>query len=234
MGAVVLRATNVRKEFFRKSRESARNFDAVQTCSLALHEGEIVACIGRSGSGKTTLLNMLGGLLEPTEGTVEFLGQDLYALPDSELSQLRNRAIGVVPQGQAPIHSLTVLQNAMLPALLYGQDAGLEKRAADMLAQLSIGALAESYPAELSGGELRRMALARALVMQPKLVLADEPTGDLDKESTNLVLEVLAQAANQGAAVFLVTHDAQVEEKAHRVVEMDAGVLTERTGQERG
>ena len=232
LGNVILEAHDVRKQFFRKGRDSARDFDAVKSCNLALSAGEFVALMGRSGSGKSTLLNMLAGLLEPTDGSVLLhdpstaVVQDVYALSDGELSALRNRFIGVVPQGQTALHSLTVVQNVMLPLLMYGKDDTAEQRALNLLEKLGIHDLADSYPRELSGGELRRMAIARALMNEPALILADEPTSDLDDENTATALRLLREAADEGAAVLVVTHESDVTAYTDRVLRMSAGELS--------
>ena len=181
--------------------------------------------MGRSGGGKSTLLNMLGGLLEPSEGTVALAGSDLYALSDDELSRVRNERIGVVPQGQTPLHSLTVVQNVTLPYLMYRADDGVEARALKLLESLGIRQLADSYPSELSGGEMRRMAIARALICNPAVVLADEPTSDLDDENTQIVLQKLRDVANAGTAVLVATHDAAAIPFADRVIRIDGGHL---------
>lgn len=214
------------KAFFRKTRESAQDFYAVRPTSLSLASGEMVVLKGRSGSGKSTLLNMMAGLLVPSEGFVTLDGVDLYELSDVELSKLRNGSIGVVPQGQTAIHSLTVVQNVMLPHLMYRDDGGCEKRALELLGQLGVRELADSYPSELSGGELRRMAIARALMCEPAVVFADEPTGDLDDENTAVVLQVLRDCADSGAAVMVVTHEQVAESYADRILRMDAGVVS--------
>ena len=221
----ILEARDVSKKFFRKTRESAQYFDAVCPTTLALHPGELVVLKGRSGSGKSTLLNMMAGLLEPSEGTVELGDVDLYALPDTQLSQVRNESIGVIPQGHTLIHSLTAVQNVTLPYLMYRADDGIEARALELLDMLGMRGLADSYPSELSGGEVRRVAVARALVCTPAVILADEPTGDLDDENTSVVLQALRDAADAGAAVLLVTHEQAADSYADRVLRLDAGEL---------
>ena len=247
-GEVVLEARGACKRYFRAGRSSGRTFDAVAPLDLVLRSGELVACMGRSGSGKTTLLNMLAGLLAPTEGTVLLGGQDLYALDDVTLSRLRNEHIGVIPQGQTVLHSLTVIENVTLPDGLYRrQDAegmgrpsdvfgvgewrslgsmGAEDRAMWLLGRMGIDELADSYPSELSGGELRRIAIARSLVLMPRVVLADEPTSDLDDETTQTVLKMLREVADGGATVFVVTHESDVASYADRTVRMSVGTLT--------
>ncbi len=220
-------ATDVRKQYFRASRTSARTFDAVAPTTLTLAPGELVVCMGRSGSGKSTLLNMLCGLTAPTEGTVALGDRELYGLSDEALSRLRNERFGVVPQGQTTLHTLTVLENVTLPHGLYGAADSVEPRAIELLARMGIEELAESFPRELSGGELRRVTIARALVGEPDLVFADEPTSDLDDETTALILGLLREVADVGRTVFVVTHEAEASRVADRVLRMDAGVLSD-------
>ena len=221
----MLVAQGVTKKFFRKGREEAQWFDAVSGVDVSLAPGEFVVLMGRSGGGKSTLLNMLAGLLAPNEGCVQLNGQDLYALSDDELSRLRNEYIGVVPQGQTPLHSLTVVQNVTLPYLMYRADDGVEARAFELLESLGIRHLADSYPSELSGGEMRRMAIARALVCNPAVVLADEPTSDLDDENTRIVLQKLRDVADAGAAVLVATHDQAAMPFADRTLRIDGGKM---------
>ena len=221
----MLVAQGVTKKFFRKGREEAQWFDAVSGVDVSLAPGEFVVLMGRSGGGKSTLLNMLAGLLAPNEGCVQLNGQDLYALSDDELSRLRNEHIGVVPQGQTPLYSLTVVQNVTLPYLMYRADDGVEARAFELLESLGIRHLADSYPSELSGGEMRRMAIARALVCNPAVVLADEPTSDLDDENTRIVLRKLRDVADAGAAVLVATHDQAAIPFADRTLRIDGGKM---------
>lgn len=222
MADFVLDAQGVRKQYFRKGRDSARYFDAVPPTSVELASGELLEVVGRSGSGKTTLLSMLAGLLEPSEGTVLLDGQDLYALDDATRSKLRNERFGVVPQGHTPLFDLTVLQNVCLPYTMYNDSGDVESRALDLLATFGIEELSECNPSELSGGELRRMAVARALICEPDIVFADEPTGDLDDQSTEVVLQALRKVADDGAAVFLVTHEQAAHAYADRTMNMGA------------
>ena len=225
MGDVRIQAFQASKKFFRKGRDSAQYFDAVAPCDLQLMAGELVVLKGRSGSGKSTLLNMLAGLLAPSEGTVKLDGQDLYALDDGALSKLRNGRIGVIPQGHTALHSLSVVQNVTMTYLMYREDDEVEARAMDLLETLGIRGLADCFPSELSGGEMRRMAVARALICEPDVILADEPTGDLDDENTDNVLGLLRAKADEGACVLLVTHEQSADDRADRIIRMDAGVL---------
>lgn len=223
---MTIRAENISKRYFRKTGQ-ANYFEAVKPLSLTLEEGAVTVLMGRSGGGKTTLLHMLAGLLTPTGGKVWLGDTDLYALPDARLSRLRGEKIGVVPQGRSAIDTLTVLENVLLPGQLRGQPKGRET-ALQWLEALEIGQLADTRPAALSGGELRRAAIARTMTQDPQVILADEPTGDLDDASTGLVLALLRKAAHeQGKTVFLVTHESDALRYADRAYRMDGGVLTE-------
>ena len=218
-------AEQVSRQFFRTTKQS-NVFLAVKETSLTLEPGQLVAITGRSGSGKSTLLNMMAGLLEPTAGRIWLDDTELYALDDRKRSRLRNQSFGIIPQGQTGLSSLTVLENVKLPFLLYGENAP-EDRALAMLEEVGIGGLATTFPSELSGGEMRRLAIARALIREPGIILADEPTGDLDDENTKTVLTLLRQAADRGAAILLVTHEGEALPYADRVYRMDDGILKE-------
>lgn len=223
---MVIRAEKIKKEFLRKSKNS-NVFTAVEPLDFELKEGELVVVTGRSGSGKSTLLNMLSGLLEQTEGKIFVDDRELYSMSDDELSKFRNENFGFIPQGQSAIGSLTVLENVLLPFSLYGDSMGKEDRARKLLERFGIGDLAEVMPSELSGGELRRMAIARALVREPKVVFADEPTGDLDDENTQIVLDCLREISESGTCVLLVTHESAALPYADRCFRMSGGVLSE-------
>ena len=218
-------ADNISKRYFRKT-GSAHYFYAVRPVSLDIAAGEVFILMGRSGSGKTTLLNMLCGLLAPDSGRVLADETDLYSLTDKELSRLRGERFGVVPQARSAVDTLTVLENILLPARLYGSDlaAGAVQ---PWMERLGIEKLADARPPELSGGELRRMAIVRALAQSPACLFADEPTGDLDDENTVLVLSALqAYAHEAGKTVFLVTHENDALRYADRVCRMDHGQLS--------
>ena len=230
-----LYAKEVKKVFARRGRGG--EFCVLFPADLTLTAGKLVEITGRSGSGKSTLLQILGGLLQPTAGQVLLDDIALYTLGDGALSRLRNHHIGVIPQGHTALRSLSVAENVMLPARLYqksgagekgdtspGEDA-LKARAVELLDMVGIGDLAEEEPTQLSGGELRRVAIARSLMQQPEVLLADEPTGDLDDENTQRVLKLLRQYADDGAAVLLVTHEGTAAAYADEVYEMSAGVL---------
>ena len=224
---MILKADKVRKEFLRENRSAGTNcFAAVTETDLALESGTLTVLTGRSGSGKSTLLNMLCGLSQPTGGRILLDDTDIYAQTDAALSRLRNEKFGVIPQGQTALHSLTVLENILLPFSLYGKSPDTAY-AETLLSRLDISALRDAKPAELSGGELRRMAIARAAVTKPAFLFADEPTGDLDDENTETVFRFLRESADGGASVLIVTHESGAAAYADRRFRMSAGVLTE-------
>ena len=168
---------------------------------------------------------MLAGILTPTAGHVGVEGTDLYALRDEERSRLRNARIGLVPQGNTALRALTVLDNVLLPSVLYSRDEAPAARGRELLTTVGLADLAEAKPTELSGGELRRMAIARALLMEPSIVLADEPTAGLDSANATAVLTLLRDAANAGAAVLVVSHEADARHFADRGYTMEDGRL---------
>lgn len=222
-------AENISKRYFRKT-GAANYFYAVQPVTLEIVPGGVTVLTGRSGSGKTTLLNMLSGLLAPTEGRVWFDHTDLYALDDKSRSRLRSGKIGIVPQGRSAVGTLTVLENILLPARLCGRDLP-EAAAEQWMERLGIAHLRDARPAELSGGELRRMAIVRALAQEPDVLFADEPTGDLDDGNTALVLSAFQGFAHgQEKAVFIVTHENDAFRYADCICRMNSGQLTASAG----
>lgn len=221
---MIIEATGVSKEFAR-ARGGKRVFTAVHPLDFGLDERQLTVISGHSGSGKSTLLTMLAGILTPTAGHVHVDGTDLYALRDEERSRLRNARIGLVPQGNTALRALTVLDNVLLPSVLYSRDEAPAARGRELLTTVGLADLAEAKPTELSGGELRRMAIARALLMEPSIVLADEPTAGLDSANATAVLTLLRDAANAGAAVLVVSHEAEARHFADRSYTMEDGHL---------
>lgn len=222
---MLIEATDLTKEFPR-ARAGGRLFTAVHPLDLTLDEGQLTVITGHSGSGKSTLLNMLAGMLPPTGGTVCLGGIDLYAMREEEGARLRNERIGFIPQGHAALRSLTVLENVLLPSVLYGAGRPPRERAEELLSAVGLSELADARPNELSGGELRRVGVARALLMSPAVVLADEPTAGLDAESAAGVLRLLREAADPGATVLIVTHESEALSYADRTFAMDGGHLS--------
>jgi putative ABC transport system ATP-binding protein len=199
---------------------------ALDSVSARIERGSFVAVVGRSGSGKSTLLNLIGCLDFPTSGRILLDGSDTSALDDRAQSWLRNRTIGFLFQSFNLIPQMTVRENVET-ALLYGDrpEAEWRERSEALLARLGILERASHKPAELSGGEAQRAALARALVNQPELVLADEPTGNLDTRTGEEVLELLMEIPAGGKTLVLVTHDAAIAGRADRVLTLKDGKL---------
>lgn len=223
---MIIEATGLTKEFAR-ARGGKRLFTAVHPLDIGLEERQLTLVSGHSGSGKSTLANMLAGILTPTAGHVRLDGTDLYSLRDEELSRLRNERIGLIPQGHTALRALTVLDNVLLPSILYAKAEAPVDRARELLAAVGLDDLADAAPTELSGGELRRMAIARALLMDPAIVLADEPTAGLDSANATAVLTLLRDAADRGTAVLVVSHEAEAQRFADLSYVMEDGHLRE-------
>ncbi|MDR0842199.1 MAG: ABC transporter ATP-binding protein [Acidobacteriota bacterium] len=197
----------------------------VRNVNLSLAAGEFVCVTGRSGSGKSTLFNMVAGLLRPTSGSVVFEGRDIFTLDDRNASLLRNSKIGYVSQGANLLANLSVLDNVRLPFFLAGRDGDATAKASALLGRIGLSHLATSRPGEISGGETRRAAIARALVNEPPLVIADEPTGDLDPENSAAIMELFGEIARKGTAVLFVTHDPAAAASADRAYRMEHASL---------
>ena len=219
-----LRAEKISRDFLRYSAKDGY-FTAVVETDFTLAAGTLTAVTGRSGSGKSTLLHILGGLMKPVTGCVLLDETDIYALGEAERDALRRCHIGIAPQRLMSLAALTVRENILLPALLTGQEETAAVRADVLMERLGIRKLASVTPSELSGGELRRVTIARALVMQPGILLADEPTGDLDEENTRSVLRLLRETADAGTAVLLVTHEREAAAYADAAYTMTVGKL---------
>jgi putative ABC transport system ATP-binding protein len=222
---VLLRIDNVSKRF-RLGRESVTALDEV---SLEVEAGEFVGLVGPSGSGKSTLLHLAGGLDRPDEGRVLVNGRDVAALSVAERARLRRREVGFVFQFFHLIPTLTVAENVGLPLVLDGVRR-IDPIVSTAITRVGLAERARHLPAELSGGEMQRAAIARAVVNQPRLILADEPTGNLDSATGAAVLEVLAeQVLSAGAALVLVTHDPSAAARAGRILHLRDGRLEETT-----
>ena len=203
--------------------KKGRRITALDGVSFTPVAGELTLITGRSGSGKTTLINTLAGLLAPAEGQVCYDDTDIYRINDKQLSAFRCKNIGYIPQGASALADLTVMQNILLPSALAGTDKAAY--AEQLVKTLGLEGLCRSYPDELSGGELRRLAAARALINSPSVIFADEPTNDLDSENARVMLELLKTQAENGAAVIAVTHDSTALAYADSLYSIDGGRL---------
>jgi putative ABC transport system ATP-binding protein len=200
--------------------------DALKNVSLTVDSGELVAITGPSGSGKSTLLHLMGGLDRPSSGTVRIHGQDLSMLGDDALTHLRRDRIGFVFQFFNLLPTLSALENVMLPSLLAGRASkDVREKAERQLGAVGLAKRKGHRPDQLSGGEMQRVAIARALVEDPPLLLADEPTGNLDTRTGDEVLELLVGTADQKRAVVLVTHDARIASRAQRILSICDGLI---------
>ena len=197
--------------------------------TLTLDRGQAVAVMGPSGSGKSTLLHLLGTLDRPTGGTLKLDGQDPFALTEPELAAFRNRRIGFIFQDHQLLPQCSVLENVLIPTLVgEGDPAAFRKRARHLLERVGLAERLDHRPAELSGGERQRTAIARALIRQPMLVLADEPTGNLDRRAAQSVGSLLLDLCQQeGTILIVVTHSAELAAQMPRRVQLNEGVLEE-------
>lgn len=239
---LVVNLKNVTREFKRKNRK----FIAVDNVNFSLKAGDFVAIVGKSGNGKSTLLNMIAGLLKPTRGNVTIFGCNisLPSISDEQISAIRTKNIGFVTQSQTLLANLNVINNVILPVKIFDASskrigdlaeklhpedcANVTSFAMDLLKRLNVDDLAHCYPRELSGGEMRRVMIARSLINNPRLLLLDEPTGDLDSQNTQTVVSLLRDCADSGSAVLVVTHDESVAASANSVYTMDSGILRAR------
>jgi len=224
--APVVAASGLRKEYGR----GAALIRAVDDVTLTVTPGESVAIVGPSGCGKSTLLYLIGGLERPTAGTIELAGQPIHDAPESTLARQRRRALGFVFQAFHLVDELTARENIELPALLAGASPrSARARARELLNQVDLEDRADHLPSALSGGQRQRTAIARALANQPLVVLADEPTGNLDSAGTTEVLRLFERLRAAGQTLITVTHDSRVAATADRLVSMRDGAFVDET-----
>lgn len=225
--AEIIRVTNISKRVITSDGE----LTIVSNANFTVLRGEAVAVVGASGSGKSTLLGLMAGLDTPTEGDIAINGESLFRLDEDGRAKLRGRLVGFVFQSFQLLPSLTALENVMLPLELAGA-ADAEKRARVILDRVGLRDRVKHYPKQLSGGEQQRVAIARAFVTEPKLLFADEPTGNLDAKTGRTMIELLFELNREcGTTLILVTHDASLAARCGRRLTIDAGVVTDETDQ---
>ncbi|HEY0811407.1 MAG TPA: ABC transporter ATP-binding protein [Longimicrobiales bacterium] len=221
----------IAKQLTQTYTSAGRPLTVLADVDLTIAPESFIAIVGPSGSGKTTLLGLLAGLDRPTAGRVELNGQDLSALTDDERARFRAQNVGFVFQTFQLIPTLTALENVMVPIELSGSRNGnAEERALNLLGSVGLSDRVEHYPAQLSGGEQQRVALARAFANQPKVLFADEPTGNLDTDTGRRIIDLLVEL--NGAAkttLILVTHDLELASRAHRIVRLAGGRIVSDT-----
>lgn len=202
--------------------------------NLSLNPGDFFALMGPSGSGKSTLLNIVGGLTDSSEGSVMVDSNELYQLSDDELTEVRSRKIGWVFQSFGLINNLTALENILVPLHLAGvDDIEAERRAMALLEMVSLGDRYDHFPDGLSGGQKQRVAIARALANDPPLLLADEPTGNLDTTTGHEIIELFKELSQKGKTILMVTHDSILAHASQRVYILRNGLITEENNKEK-
>jgi len=222
MGDALVETENITKTFYR----GQIRVNALRGINVSINEKEFVAIMGPSGSGKSTLMHILGCLDHPTSGAYSFAGKDVSGFSDKQLSRIRARRIGFVFQTFNLIHQLSVLENVELPFLYRDDDEKMARfRAVDAIERVGLEERMMHRPSELSGGEMQRAAIARAISINPSMILADEPTGNLDIRTGKSIIDLFLQLNAQGVTVILVTHDKDVAACAQRIIRIRDGMI---------
>ncbi len=220
---VLIRLSDIRKSYFSADVETP----VLHGINVTIYKGEFVAIMGQSGSGKSTLMNILGCLDTPTSGSYVLNGKETAKLNDNELAKVRNETIGFVFQGFNLLKRMPLIDNVSLPLLYAGVPMHeARKRGAEKLAQTGLGAFTKRLPNQISGGQQQRVAISRALVCEPALILADEPTGNLDTTTSSEIMELFTRLNMEGMSILIVTHEPDVAKYAKRLVRLKDGLVT--------
>lgn len=217
----MIRVENVTKNFTRNNKD----FDAVHDASLQVEKGSFAAIIGHSGSGKTTLFNMIAGLINTNVGKIFIDDCDITSMSENEKASFRNKNMGYILQGGSLLNNFTILDNVCMPAYLSSENGEFKERAMALLDQIGLKEFANEYPSNLSGGEIRRVSIVRALLNNPKVILADEPTSNLDPENSHKVMQLLQDISKTGTTVLLSTHELEYLSYVDTVFKMEKGAL---------
>lgn len=222
---IILSGTNITKTYPQKTGDGA--LTVLDNISLFIERGSVVSVVGASGSGKSTLLHVLGGLDRPDSGEVVWNGDPIYTLDDEQLADFRNTQLGFVFQFHHLLPEFTALENVMMPALIAGDDfSAVKARAMALLQNFGIPSRAEHRPTQLSGGEQQRVAMARALMNNPRLLLADEPTGNLDEKNTEILLDMLFELREaENVSILLITHEKDIAKRSDIIYQLSKGTL---------
>lgn len=203
-------------------------FKAVDNVNLSISRGDFISIIGRSGSGKSTLFHLLAGICKPSEGDILVDNINITTISDDEISMLRNKKIGYITQGQNLLSNFTIMDNLCMPYYLSDKNENVYDRALSLLKQVGLEGMENEYPSSLSGGELRRVSIIRALINNPDIIIADEPTSNLDLENSHIVMGLLKSISEENKAVLISTHDLEFLDYTNKTYYMEKGVLKEK------
>lgn len=219
---MILQINELSKEYKR----GKYGFEAVDKVNLQVGEGEFISVTGHSGSGKTTLFNMIAGLIKPTSGSVTVLGHDITKMGQQELAHYRNQDIGYILQGQSLLSNFNILDNVCMPAYLAGHKKNVQEWGRQLLEKVGLKDMELEKPSSLSGGELRRVCIVRAMINKPQLIIADEPTGNLDPDNKEKIMAFFTEISEQGTTVLVSTHDMEFLKYSKKNYKMKQGILT--------